>query len=279
MKNSLLTLVVIIVLSSCGTGGEEDKLVTIKTEKGNMTVLLYDEMPIHKANFLKLAESGEYDSTIFHRVIEGFMIQGGDIFRGAEVQEAEVDRLPAEIKEGFFHTRGALAAARQGDQINPEKKSSSCQFYIVDGQPWSEMSIDLNMLYGKINALLLDSVNNPELFAEFRRNKNRTGYSKWVVTKKSFVEEKFGIELDKEPTTGDNAAYEAAGGGSPFLDEGYTVFGRVVEGLDIIDEIAGVQTGEGDLPVESLYIQMEVEPMAKSEITKKYGYEYPEATE
>ena len=110
---------------------KKDDLVIIHTPFGDMTVLLYEETPLHKANFLRLAKSGAYDSTIWHRVIEDFMIQGGDVTKKQGSTATDLDNVPAEIDRGFYHTKGALAAARTGDNVNPERKSSSCQFYIV----------------------------------------------------------------------------------------------------------------------------------------------------
>ncbi len=283
MKNIVLALVAVVFLSACG-GGDKDKLVKIKTSKGDMTVLLYDETPLHKANFLELAESGKYDSTIFHRVIDNFMIQGGDIYKNSGEQEPASERIPAEIQTKYLHTKGALAAARQPDQSNPEKQSSSCQFYIVDGQSWEDMSVDLVTLYSKFETMLRDTVNYPHLFQkfiEFRQANDQSGYQKWVVSQRDVIEDTFDIDLFKEPRTMDNEAYESAGGGYAPLDGEYTVFGRVVEGLEVIDQIAAVKTTqlsqfERDVPVEPIHISMEVISMSKSDITEKYGYEYPQ---
>ncbi|MEQ9232287.1 MAG: peptidylprolyl isomerase [Cyclobacteriaceae bacterium] len=277
MRSIFLLTISTLLFASCGGGGA-DKLVTIKTEMGDLTVLLYEETPMHKANFLELAESGQYDSTIFHRVIENFMIQGGDVFQKTGTPETETDRIPAEIVPGFYHIKGALAAARQPDQVNPEKLSSSCQFYIVDGASWQDLTTDINQLHGKLNELLIDSLNNPEIFSEFdefRKNRDRNGYMKWAVTKRAYLEEKFGIDLSQPANTKDDTAYEEAGAGYPPLDGDYTVFGRVVEGLDVIDKIAAVKTMPGDRPVSNLFLSMEVKTVSKSEITSKYGYEYP----
>ena len=281
---SFLAFVGAVILASCGGGGV-DEVVTIQTSMGDMTVILYEETPMHKANFLKLAKSGQYDSTIFHRVINDFMIQGGDIYANKMVQEDEADKIPAEISNKFYHVKGALAAARQPDQFNPEKKSSSCQFYIVDGQSWDNMQIDLNTLHAKLNELLVDSASNPAIFAEFdvfRQNRDMQGYYSWAVTKKGFLEEKFGIDLTIVPETEDNAAYEAAGGGYPPLDKEYTVFGRVVEGMDVLEKIAGVKTQAisrqyQNMPVDPIFISMKVKTMSRSEITDKYGYQYPDS--
>jgi peptidyl-prolyl cis-trans isomerase B (cyclophilin B) len=278
MKNIFYSLVVVVLLSSCG--GNQDKLVVIETSYGNMTVLLYDETPKHKANFIKLAESGEYDSTIFHRVINGFMIQGGDIFRRSGKQEPDESRLPAEIVKGFYHGKGALSAARQGDQMNPEKKSSSCQFYIVHGTVWDEAilttdQIRLNQLLGQ----MFDMPEYQELFQEFQAliDEGRGDeINALALSKKEFVEQETGINLTRNINEDQLKLYTTLGG-APHLDGEYTIFGRVVEGIDVIDKIAGVRTGPGDEPVQPVYSKMKVKKMSKKDITEKYGYNYPEA--
>ncbi|MDE0470806.1 MAG: peptidylprolyl isomerase [Ekhidna sp.] len=280
MKKLLLTFIFMPFLFSCGDKNK-DYLVKIKTKYGDMTVLLYDETPLHKKNFLKLARSGKYDSTIFHRIIKNFMIQGGNVAEKEGVQENPKDRIPAEIIEGFYHTKGSLAAARQGDQINPEKMSSSTQFYIVDGQSWESMAVDINQLYEKMTALLQDSTNR-ELIEEYEpiyATSDQNKIMDFLLSKKEMVEQKFGISLDKIGITKNDEAYKTAGGGSPHLDGEYTIFGRVVQGLAVIDQIASVETtfnvqGQKTLPADPISITMEVIEMKKKEITKKYGYSY-----
>ena len=132
---SLLSGLLLLILSSCG---DKEKMVVIHTPYGSMKALLYEETPLHKANFIKLVESGSYDSTIFHRVIEAFMIQGGDVNAKKGIQEKVAYTVPAEIVPQFFHKKGALAAARMGDDVNPKKESSGCQFYIVQGKIFKE---------------------------------------------------------------------------------------------------------------------------------------------
>ena len=176
---------------------------TIETSLGNMKVVLYEETPLHKANFEKFVEDGTYDGTIFHRVIEGFMIQGGD--PGTVDPTFVEETIPAEIRPNLIHKKGALAAARRDESVNPEKRSS-VQFYIVQGKTYTEDELQGMMQY----------------------------------------EGKSWNSLQKE-------TYKVIGG-TPLLDKGYTVFGEVVEGLDIIDRIAAVQTGPGDRPVQDVKI-------------------------
>ncbi|MDR2563546.1 MAG: peptidylprolyl isomerase [Prevotellaceae bacterium] len=190
----------------------------ISTSEGKISVQLYDETPLHRDNFVKLSKTGFYDGTIFHRVIQNFMIQGGD----PESKNPKPDgnygvggpgyTIPAEIKPQFFHKKGALSAARQGDQVNPEKKSSGSQFYIVQG-----------------NVYTLESLQSLE------KQKQQAN--------PSF---KFSEEAIKAYTTV---------GGTPHLDGEYTVYGEVIEGLDTVDKIAGSPTNQRDRPVKDLVIQ------------------------
>jgi peptidyl-prolyl cis-trans isomerase B (cyclophilin B) len=186
-----------------------DPMVLIKTSMGDMKVRLYNVTPLHRDNFLKLAESNFYDSLLFHRVIRNFMIQGGDPLSKNAAQGVPLGSgdngytIPAEFVDTLFHKKGALAAARTE---NPTKASSGCQFYIVQGQVLSNEQI---------------------VMMEKQRGMQFTDAQKRLYTTQ---------------------------GGSPWLDKNYTVFGEVVEGLDIIDKIAAVQTAPGDRPVENVYI-------------------------
>lgn len=275
MKKILISLLIIATAVACGDKNK-DYLVKIRTEYGDMTVLLYDETPLHKKNFLELAKAGKYDSTVFHRVIEDFMIQGGNVAEKEGVQEKEEDRVPAEIVEGFYHTKGALAAARQPDNMNPEKKSSATQFYIVDGMSWDVMSTNVVLLNQKMSQLLQDPAYDDLLkqFQELAQKRDSKGMNDLALANKDLVEEKYGIDLTVD-TSQFPEEYRDKGGYAP-LDGEYTVFGKVVEGLDVIDKIAAVKTGRADRPIDPVPMTMEVIEMKKKEITEKYGYEYTE---
>ena len=255
---------------------KKDKLVKIKTSFGEMTVVLFDETPLHKANFITLAESGRYDSTIFHRVINEFMVQGGDIYRKPnETQSSDDDRLPAEFVPSLFHHKGALAAARTN---NPEKKSSSCQFYIVQGKVYDkdELTIDQNKLNQTFAKLLqegkIDSIRNQLI--ELQKEKKFDEMNDLIANSCDYLEEVSGEKLRKEMSPERLEAYTTIGG-TPHLDDEYTVFGKVIEGLEVIDKIAAVETKRGDAPVENVHMTMEVIELSKKKITKTYGFTYP----
>lgn len=278
MKKYAFLLLVVVALGACESN--TDKLVTIKTGFGDMTVLLYEETPLHKANFIRLAESGQYDSTIFHRVIQEFMIQGGDIYLGTPTVEPKDARIDAEFGDRFFHKKGELAAARESDHINPEKKSSNCQFYIVQGKVWTEEELvtDQHKLNLAIDQLLqmegYDSLN--QQFMTLQREGKRQEINDLTMKCKEIAEQEIGVNLSKDISPERLKSYTSVGG-TPHLDGEYTVFGRVVEGLDVIDKIAAVAKAPDDRPHEDIYIFMEITEMVKTAITKKYGYMYPDA--
>jgi peptidyl-prolyl cis-trans isomerase B (cyclophilin B) len=196
--------------------GEKVYYVKIETSYGDMVVKLYNETPKHRDNFLKLVKDGTYNDLLFHRVINQFMIQGGDpnsrnAKPGQMLGDGELGyTIPAEFVPGLYHKKGALAAARQADQVNPEKRSSSCQFYIVQG-------------------------------------------NKWDAAKLKMVEQRYGKSFSEE-----QAKVYATLGGTPFLDGDYTVFGEVVEGLEVVDKIAAVKCGPMDRPVEDVKMKMSI---------------------
>ena len=230
--------------------------VKITTSLGNITVRLYDETPLHRDNFLKLTKEGFYNGTLFHRVIRDFMIQGGDpdsvnAPAGKRLGTGGPDyTLEAEIHPALFHKRGALAAARQGDEVNPERRSSGSQFYIVWGQTYNDgqlrqmgKQLEMQRLQSIFQTLAAD--HRAEIL-QLRRDRNRTGLQELQDRLVAEAETK-AKTLDPVLTEAQMEAYSSVGG-TPHLDGQYTVFGEVVEGLDIVDSIQQVETLSGDRP-------------------------------
>lgn len=272
-----LGLLVLALIAAGQKPSKKDKLVKINTPFGEMVVVLFDETPLHKANFLELAESGRYDSTYFHRVIKEFMVQGGDVFRKPnEAQNRDDDRIPAEIVEGLYHHKGALAAARTN---NPEKKSSSCQFYIVQGKVYdkSELTLDQN----KLNRVFADLIQKGKIdsirqeLMVMQKEKRFDEMNDYITSCAPYLEEVSGQSLRKDdPMSEEQVETYSSIGGTPHLDGGYTVFGKVLTGLEVVDKIAEVETNRGDMPKETVYMTMEVMELKKKKITQLYGFEY-----
>ena len=230
--------------------------VLIHTDFGDIKIVLYDETPKHRDNFLKLAMAHTLDSTLFHRVIKDFMIQGGDVDSkhaapGAMLGNGDLGyTIPAEFNPNLFHKKGALAAARQGDNVNPNKESSSCQFYIVQGKTYTDSvlnamqsSMDQQSKQAIFNTLI-NAPENANLKAGFIRAQNRyqitrngdslTFYSSLI---NPLIETVFKTTPHRVFTDEQRTIYKTVGG-TPFLDGGYTVFGEVISGLEVIDKIA-----------------------------------------
>ena len=267
----IIALSTVFALSACA---KKDYLVTIKTSYGDMKVILYDETPEHKANFLKLAENGDYDSTIFHRIIDGFMIQGGDVNAKPDSENKIDYTIPAEFVKSLFHHKGALAAARQGDQMNPEKKSSGCQWYIVQGIVYDKEQLTTDVQ--KLNQSLRDLMQVPgyenlqQELSMIYYEQGEKAFNEKMMELKPVCEQEFNVKFDKDFPPDRLEAYTTVGG-TPHLDDAYTVFGRVVEGMEVIDKIAAVQTGERDKPVEDIFMTMEVKAMNPKKLQKLYG--------
>lgn len=284
MNKRFLMAVLFIFYCVTGCTQKKDYVVTIKTEFGDMVAILYDETPKHKENFLKLVNDHFYDSLLFHRVIEGFMIQGGD----PESKRAKAGQrlgnggpgytVEAEIKPNLFHEKGALSAARLGDQVNPSKASSGSQFYIVQGKTMTENEIKIDQQ--KFGMAMQQFFQKPEnqayrdSVAKLYQLRDYKAYENYILSLKPIAESQLGISTEKQVSPELVKAYTTLGG-TPSLDGQYTVFGKVIKGLDVIDKIA-VQPKDGaDRPVKDVRMKISVEELPKSKITKLYGYKYP----
>ena len=241
--------------------------VKIITPLGDIVVRLYDETPAHRDNFLKLAREGFYDGTLFHRVIKDFMIQGGDPDSKGAPEGKMLGcgdtgyTIPAEFNPALFHKRGALSAARQGDNVNPERRSSGCQFYIVWGKSYSEGQIGqlerqsrMQALQGVFNDLVMQ---HRDEIKRLRMTFNRSGLS---ALQDELEAEANAIVKEKGLGAFSDAQKEAYStlGGTPFLDGQYTVFGEVESGLEIVGQIQEAATDSNDRPLEDIAMKVEV---------------------
>ncbi|QDH79069.1 peptidylprolyl isomerase [Echinicola soli] len=266
------------LLISCSS--QKDSLIKIHTRHGDIYAILYDETPKHKENFIKLAESGRFDSTEFHRVIDNFMIQGGDVFTKEGLPESAWYTIPAELDKGYLHEKGAIAAARQSDNVNPEKRSSGCQFYIVEGRTYTEeeLTTDVKKLQRQFMKFIsLESQRTlAEQYAKLYEEGKYEEMTKLMLSKKEEMEDFLHVNLSKKMDDASKETFTTVGG-TPHLDEGgYTVFGKVIRGMDVVEKIATEKTAAMDRPVDPVYITVEVEEVPKKKITKEYGFEYPE---
>lgn len=207
MKKLFLLISIFVGVQLTAQTTEPEKLIVIHTDYGDITAKLYNDTPKHRDNFIKLIKEGWYNDSPFHRVMNGFMIQGGGNKDGRPDPGYTIE---AEIRPNHFHKKGALAAARTPDRVNPEKRSSGSQFYIVQGR--------------KETAQYLDAVTA------------KTGH---------------------QFTAEEREVYKTIGG-TPHLDGGYTVFGEVLDGFDVIDKIAAVKTGRGNRPLEEVTMKIEI---------------------
>ena len=234
---------------------------------GDITVRLYDETPLHRDNFLKLAAEEFFNGTLFHRVIKDFMIQGGDPnSKGAPAgmnlgSGGPGYTIPAEIQPTLFHKRGALSAARLGDEVNPTKESSGSQFYIVWGKVYKapelkqlEHQMKMQQEQNIFNALAME---HREEIMNLRRNRDRDGLMELQDKLAKMAMDK-SKELGAPAFTPEQVDAYTTLGGTPFLDGGYTVFGEVEEGLDVVEAIQNVETSAGDRPKTDVVMNVAV---------------------
>ena len=214
MKSILIF--VFTLMFSFFTYSQDRIKVKIETKYGDMVAELYNETPIHRDNFINLVEEGFYNGTLFHRVIPSFMIQGGDPTSKNNSQKTKIGTggpgytLPAEFVSKHFHKKGALAAARMGDAVNPKKESSGSQFYIVEGKVYDEKTID-------------------------------------DIAKR----------MGKELTPEQKKTYTTIGG-TPHLDANYTVFGELVNGIEVVSKISNLTRDKNNLPIDNVMMNISI---------------------
>ncbi|MBN1768272.1 MAG: peptidylprolyl isomerase [Prolixibacteraceae bacterium] len=271
IKISILYLALVFTMVACSgkksNAGDSDRpQVLIETSFGDMTVELYNETPQHRDNFLKLAEEGFYNDLLFHRVIESFMIQGGD----PDSKNASPNKrlgsggpgytIPAEFVDGFYHKKGALSAARQGDNVNPEKESSGSQFYIVQGKVWNDEMIrqfEEQQKFQSARQLMMKMYN--ERMDEVKRYQQNDQQDS-IMQLRIEIQEKAEQQVDSSlyKINSERREIYTSVGGTPNLDGAYTVFGEVIEGLNVIDSIAAVKTDRNDRPLDNIIMKMKV---------------------
>jgi peptidyl-prolyl cis-trans isomerase B (cyclophilin B) len=269
----------ILLMNSFACSGQKDYLIKIQTEKGEIVAVLFDDTPAHKSNFIDLAEEGRFDSTQFHRVMNAFMVQGGDVFTKEKLVPTDWPTLPAEINAKHFHRKGMIAAARQGNGINPGRRSNGSQFYIVIGKVYNEEELKADM--EKLQPAFMQYVqlaSQEELRKEYSRlyaAEQFDSLTMLVVSKREEIEKSLNLNLTKNFSKEQIEAYTTIGG-TPHLDQEYTVFGEVISGLEVAEEISKVKTGSRDVPIDPIYMNVKVEKMTRKKIEKEYGYNYPD---
>ena len=268
-------LLIVLTISFCGLiacktgtkkGEDMDKetLVKIETTAGDIKVKLYNETPKHRDNFIKLVKDGMYEGTLFHRVIKDFMIQAGDpdsknAPKGKMLGAGDVGyTIPAEfVYPKFFHKKGALSAARQGDNVNPKKESSGCQFYIVTGKVYNDstlLSMESQMNENKIN-VIFNTLAQKHMKEIYKMRKANDEDGLYDLQEKLFAEaQEIAAKQPEFHFTPEQIEAYTTVGGTPHLDGEYTVFGEVVEGMDVVDKIQQVKTDRSDRPEEDVKI-------------------------
>lgn len=263
-----LTLIMLCLLMACNPEKPKEvqeipgeTQIKLRTTKGEIVLKLYNETPQHRDNFIRIVENGVLDSVLFHRVIEEFMIQGGDpdskyAKAGDTLGDGGLDyTVPAEFLPDLFHKKGVLAAARDN---NPEKASSSTQFYIVQGKVFNDSL--LNKAQDRINGWLAESfLKKDSTYAPYidtmnvaMQNLDRETYMRLANFFKEEAEKKEHFEKYIIPDA-HREVYKTVGG-TPHLDQNYTVFGEVISGLAVVDSIAAVPTSSLDRPLEDVRI-------------------------
>lgn len=256
---TIVCSVLLLGLSCSAPGGNENTVVLMKTTHGDIKLRLYDETPVHRDNFIKLVISGFYEGISFHRVINNFMIQAGDpstrsISLPSSADSLNTYTIPSEFNPALFHKRGALAAAREGNDVNPEMRSSGTHFYIVQGEKLNDE--ELGLAEQRINSNIKQA-----MFNMIIRHIEDSLKQSATVLSAGEIQEKAAVSMFEYLTT--NPEYKIpenqkvvykSEGGVPRLDGTYTVFGEVLEGMEVVDKIAGVKTDASDRPLTDVKI-------------------------
>ncbi len=258
-----LTIMLVLGASACFPKKNienKEMFIMIETSEGFIKVKLYEETPLHRDNFLKLVHESYYNGTLFHRVINEFMIQGGDPDSKFAKPGVSLGNggpgytIPAEFRSHLFHKKGSLAAARQGDQMNPERRSSGSQFYFVQGKILTDEELDQVEL--RINKMLKQAV-----FFKFIEEERASAISNGEDIDMATIQETAALRSEEEFVNmqaykippEQRKVYKTLGG-TPHLDQNYTVFGEIIEGMEVLNKIAVVETNSSDRPVKDIRI-------------------------
>lgn len=262
MKNTIILVILAIILAAC-TSKPKQTLVELSTSYGNIVVKLYDSTAKHKENFIKLASKGYFNGLLFHRIIEKFMIQGGDptsrnAKQGVLLGDGDTNyTIPFEYVPSYLHKRGAFAAAREGDDVNPLKASSASQFYIVQGKIFNndeldavELKVERRTKQYIMMDLLKKEGKEDELKAFQQLVEQRdTANIRLVVEKYHNAVEAQYLRTKPFKITDEQRRVYTSVGGTPHLDGAYTVFGEVVSGMEVVDKIAAFKTDANNRPL------------------------------
>jgi cyclophilin family peptidyl-prolyl cis-trans isomerase len=266
MRQIILAIPILFLFTFC-SGQQHEKnsksnIVVLTTEYGDIKIMLYDETKAHKENFLRLVNNGSYNDLLFHRVIKGFMIQGGD----PESKDAPAGKvlgngdpgytLPAEIFPAYMHKRGALAAARMGDEVNPEQRSSGSQFYLVQGRTFTDTELD--QLEKRVNQMRMQNL-YLRFFIKARESAKAQGIQvdmNLISANASDSVQRIASTLAPFKYTPEQRNIYKTLGGAPHLDGAYTVFGEVLEGFDVIDKIAAQPVDQNSRPLRNISMKI-----------------------
>ncbi|RLD47805.1 MAG: peptidylprolyl isomerase, partial [Bacteroidetes bacterium] len=263
LLNSILILVVLTLFSFTSSKKNKERQVKITTEYGDIIIKLYNETPKHRDNFLKLAKENFYDSTLFHRVIKDFMIQGGD----PDSKNAPTGKMlgnggpgytiPAEFNPKLYHKRGVIAAAREGDNINPERASSGSQFYIVWGKTFTDEQLknyEKHINSSNKQLFTMKFINNPKnidvrnKLDSLKLSGNTTEFQNYAMKIQKQIDKDFN-KLPIFKYTPEQIKTYTTIGGTPHLDGAYTVFGEVIKGLDVVEKIINQPIDKNNRPL------------------------------
>jgi peptidylprolyl isomerase len=259
IKQAIVLFFIFSIISCKGPVSNENTTVSMKTALGTIEIQLYDDTPLHRDNFIKLVKSDFYDGISFHRVIKDFMIQAGDpLTRSVPFPDVNDTinsyTIPAEIRPHYFHRKGALAAAREGNAVNPEMRSSGTQFYIVQGIKYDdsalsqeESRVNNNLKQALFRQLIVETTDSLKLSG----NPFSEGQVQEIASTKMF---RYLTENEDYSIPEDHRKVYSSTGGVPRLDGTYTVFGQVTEGLDVVDKIASESTDATDRPLNDIKI-------------------------